>query len=240
MCCCQLFAKHTCTWEWVVLRQLISITYFQRYFIKGKGKTHLKHESTTVLDSSCVAQEVSHFKFQKEQVTQIDFLLFILLKEHLFHKGVSPQCIFHVKCQHFVTGPPHILCEQMRRVWDCIFGIPRAVAPVESICCFCFLLLGEIFQLLLPGLKNYFIYFFDIPFMFSCFSILFFFHFFSGSFWQGPKNWSIFQCFFIKKSGLNMSHILSTPGWLYSTSRFTDVHAENVTLCANVRNVQVL
>ena len=65
----------------------------------------------------------------------------------------------------------------MRRVWDCIFGIPRAVAPVESMCCFCFLLLGEIFQLLLPGLKNYFIYFFDIPFMFSCFSILFFFIF---------------------------------------------------------------
>ena len=75
----------------------------------------------------------------------------------------------------------------MRRVWDCIFGIPRAVAPVESICCFCFLLLGEIFQLLLPGLKNYFIYFFDIPFMFSCFSFLFFFIFSPGRFDRDQK-----------------------------------------------------
>ena len=196
VCCCQLFAKHTCTWEWVVLRQLISITYFQRYFIKGKGKTHLKHESTTVLDSSCVAQEVSHFKFQKEQVTQIDFLLFILLKKHLFHKGVSRQCIFHVKCQHFVTGPPHILCEQMRRVWDCIFGIPRAVAPVESMCCFCFFVVGRN----IPATSTWFEELFYLFFWYSIYVFMFFyfvfFHFSPGRFDRDQKIDQYSNCFF--------------------------------------------
>lgn len=208
VCCCQLFAKHTCTWEWVVLRQLISITYFQRYFIKRKGKTHLKHENTTVLDSSCVAQEVSHFKFQKEQVTQIDFLLFILLKKHIFHKGVSPQCIFHVKCQHCVTGPPHILCEQMQRVWDCIFGIPRAVAPVESICCFCFLLLGEIWRnipAILPGLKNYFINFLIFHLCFRVFLFCFFFNFSPGRFDRDLKIDQYSNCFLLKQ--IRIEHV---------------------------------
>ena len=54
----------------------------------------------------------------------IDFLLLSVQKRAFFlatkgspHEWCSPQCIFHIRCQNFVAGLAHTLCELIHRIW---------------------------------------------------------------------------------------------------------------------------
>ena len=43
---------------------------------------------------------------------------FLYKNEPFFrHKGVPPRVIFHIRCQNFVAGLAHTLCELIHRIW---------------------------------------------------------------------------------------------------------------------------
>ena len=147
---CQLIAKHPRTWKWVVLcstrsgnSRLLSCKDIASdvFHIKQKREDKLETWQHNCPEQFLCSSKgfLSHnSKWSGSPNWPISY--HFLYIAHLFfrHKGVpphewcSPQPIFHVKCQHFVTGLVHTLCGQIHRIWNCISGAPRAVAAGVS------------------------------------------------------------------------------------------------------------
>ena len=125
---CQVFAKHSYSHTWKgevfcstmagqeTLKLLgcknIYIEYFQRLFIKGKGKTNSKYKNATVLDNSCMTHNIFYLKTQNGYVPRspnwsISYN-FLYKKAPFFRpKGVPLRVIFsrmHFPCKMLGFG----------------------------------------------------------------------------------------------------------------------------------------
>ena len=124
MCYCRVFAKHSysCTWKRAVFcstrsRNIEAVRlqgHIHRIFpdaLHQKKREDKLYENATVLDNSCVAQNMLYLKTQNGQVPQTDrFLTTFCIKRSLFfrHKGVPPRVMFSP--MHFPYKMPTFRC----------------------------------------------------------------------------------------------------------------------------------